>query len=371
MDIKGRRVNLNILFIGVRKNIEDIVSGPQKVANNLYNELAKDHDNIYYYGLYEGETPMDKRLHIINSREAKGPLSKLFKYIRENNIQVVYIARFYSVMALYALVLRLFNKVKIVYTVHGLVKKEKKINKNFSFYNVWCEAVILKCSHQVVAISHALREELIKCYPRLNKHKVSVINNGVSVLPIEKTIDIREAYNIEEDKKLIFTVGTRKIKNIEQILNSFTENRELYTSSCIIVAGETDTDYAKKLMTYYKAYHNIRFIGWVGTEELNNIYSQMDLFVQISEFETFGLCIVEALLHKKKVVIAESLPIAEYFQPGEVIFYNKSKENLGKVLLEALRGDNSPNEKGYIRAALLFDWENISKKYYELFLNKS
>lgn len=362
---------MNILFIGVRKNIEDIISGPQKVANNLYNELVKNHNNVYYYGLYEGEDQVDKKnISIINYREAKGPLRKILKYIKGYNIKVVYIARFYSIMAIYALILRFFYKVKVVYTVHGLVKKEKIINKNFRFYNVWCESLVLKCSHEVVAISHALKDELLKYYPTLNKNKVSVINNGVSILPIKNSFNISETYNIEENKKVLFTVGTRKIKNIELLLDSFTKNRKLYDSSFLLIAGETDTDYAKKLVDVYESYSHIRFIGKLTPEQINNVYDQCDLFVQISEFETFGLSIVEAMLHKKRVVIAESLPIAEYFKSGEVIFYNKSRDNLGEVLLEALNKENHINEKGYEKAVKLFNWRNIAEKYYEVFTKK-
>jgi glycosyltransferase involved in cell wall biosynthesis len=363
---------MNILFIGVRKNIEDIISGPQKVANNLYNELIKQHHNVYYYGLYEGETPTDKKnINIINYREAKGPLRKIFEYIKGYNIKVVYIARFYSVMAIYVLILRLFYKIKVVYTVHGLVKKEKLINKNFRFYNVWCENLVLKCSDDVIAISHALKEELLEYYPTLNRNKISVINNGVSILPIKNPFNIREAYNIEENKKILFTVGTRKIKNIEVLLSSFTQNKRLYASSCLLIAGETDTDYAKKLIETYEGCSDVRFIGKLTPEEINNVYEQCDLFVQISEFETFGLSIVEAMLHKKNVVIAESLPIAEYFKAGEVIFYNKSKDDLGKLLLQALSQESSLNEKGYEKAAELFNWSTIAEQYYEVFTRSS
>jgi glycosyltransferase involved in cell wall biosynthesis len=363
---------MNILFIGVRKNIEDIISGPQKVANSLYNELIKQHHNVYYYGLYEGETPTDKKnINIINYREAKGPLRKIFEYIKGYNIKVVYIARFYSVMAIYVLILRLFYKIKVVYTVHGLVKKEKLINKNFRFYNVWCENLVLKCSDEVIAISHALKDELLEYYPTLNRNKISVINNGVSILPIKNPFNIREAYNIEENKKILFTVGTRKIKNIDMLLSSFTQNKRLYASSCLLIAGETDTDYAKKLIETYEGCSDVRFIGKLTPEEINNVYEQCDLFVQISEFETFGLSIVEAMLHKKKVVIAESLPIAEYFKAGEVIFYNKSKDDLGKLLLQVLSQESSLNEKGYEKAAELFNWSTIAEQYYEVFTRSS
>jgi glycosyltransferase involved in cell wall biosynthesis len=359
---------MRVVFVGVRKDIESITSGPQKVANYLYNTLKKSHDNIYFYGLYEDEVPDEKNaIKVINDREVKGPLYKLGSFIKENNIDVVYIARYYSKLALYSALLKKLHKVKIVYTVHGLIKKEHEINKSFKFYNLWIEGFLLRRADRIVAISGALKEELYKYYPEVDGKRITVINNGVALLPAKQEEDIRELYKLEKDRKVLFTVGTRRIKNIDKLLEAYTGNEALYASASLLVAGETDTEYAVEIIDKYKGFDNIRFIGYIAPDAMNNIYSQCDLYIQISEFETFGMSIVEALLHKKRVLIAAKLPIARYFDSSEAVFYDSDSDDLGELIHLSLEGTEEPNVKGYEKAASLFDWENISKEYYKTF----
>ncbi|WP_032122696.1 glycosyltransferase family 4 protein [Clostridium amazonitimonense] len=360
---------MNVLFVGVRwQNEEDITSGPQKIGNILYNRLTKDEDNFYFYGLCLEDTK-ERRVdfEIINKREARGDMKHLSSYIKENNIKVLYIARYYSSLALYAVYLSAKHKLKIVYTVHGLVKKERVINGSFKAHHVLCEDLLLKRAHKIVAVSEDLKSEILKYYPALSKEKIEVINNGVSIIPIKEKIDIKNTYHLEEDKKILFTVGVRKIKNIEVILENFVKNKSLYEKSYLLVAGENDTDYAKEIINKYKEYKNIRFIGYVDTNMMNNIYSEMDIFIQISKFETFGMSIVESLLHKKPVIISSLLPIAKYFNEEEVCMYNYKEDDLATLMLEILN-KNSINEKGYKKAVELFDWDKVKDNYHEVFM---
>lgn len=358
---------MNTLFIGVRKNEEEIISGPQKVANYLYNELIKKYKGFYYYGMYEDEVPEEpSKIYVINEREAKGPISKLAYYIKENKIDLVYFARYHSIWAVYIVLLKYIKKFKLTYTVHGIVKKESQINKSFKFYHVLCEKLLLKNCDRIITISHDLKGELLKYYPSLKENKIKIINNGVSIIPIKNHIDIRKLYQIDDSKKIIFTVGIRKIKNIEQLIEGYINNENLYNSAVLLVAGENDTDYSKNIIEKYKGYKNIKFIGLVEPNHLNNIYNQCDLFIQISEFETFGMSIVEAMLHKKNVLISSSLPISMYFKNGEANLYDKSKDDLGIKILECLSSDDV-NEIGYNRVNELFNWRNVSEGYYSVF----
>ncbi len=360
---------MKVVFVGVRKEREEeITSGPLKIGNILYNRLSKKYDDFYFYGLsYEEKSEDADKVHIINDKEVIGPLNKLKRFVKKNNIEVLYIARYYSALALYAVFLKIVMKIKLVYTVHGLVIKEKDINKSFKNYSVLCEKLLLKNCDKIVAISHALKDEILQYYPWIDENKIEVINNGVSEIFISKKLDIRKIYGLEISKNILFTVGIRKIKNIELLLESFVNNTELYTSSYLLVAGETDTEYAKVIIDKYKNYDNIKFIGYVDTNEMNNIYEQMDLFIQVSKFETFGMSIVESLLHKKQVLISSNLPISEYFKEGEINLYNGNTEDLALCIQKSLKLKDCTNEQGYRKVKSQFHWDSICEKYYNVF----
>lgn len=359
---------MNVLFIGIRENEQNITSGPKRVANTLFNLLRKHNDNIYFYGLpweNQGENTPDYQ--IVNENEVKGSLKNIGKYIKEKNIDVVYLARYYSILALLLCILKPIYRFKLVYTVHGIIKKEKEINKSFKSYSMIFEKMILNYSDKIVVITKASKEELLNNYPGLNEKKVNVINNGVSVAPVRKIIDIKEAYALNKEDKVVFTIGTRKIKNIETLICGFIGNRQIYKSCTLIIAGENDTEYSRYLIAKYKDYSKVKFIGNLNPDMLNNVYSQCDVYIQLSKFETFGMSIVEALLHKRNIVISSKLPISEYFSEDEVCFYNEEKDDLSSKILYCLNEKQQDNERGYQKAKKLFNWDNISEQYYKVF----
>ena len=285
-----------------------------------------------------------------------GKKSHIGRFIKKEKCDVVYLARYYSLLALYLVLLKFRYGFKLVYTVHGLVKKEKGINKSFKFYSIWCEEFLLKHCDVIVTISSGLKQEVMKYYPKLDSSKIEVINNGVELPPIAKKIDVREKYGLDKNKSLLFTVGTRRIKNIEHILEGFVGDKEIYDNTYLLVAGEDDTEYAMALIKKYEAYANIKFIGNVDTNCINNIYEQMDAFIQISEFETFGMAIVEAMLHKKNVILSSKLPIAQYFSNGEAYYYDKEKDKLAEVIKTCLSNKSIENEKGNELVRRIFNW---------------
>ena len=354
---------MNILFVGIRGNEDEISSAPKKISNALYNRMSKAHENVYFFGLpWEDDIIMPNN----NENEIIAPLNMLGNYIKDKKIDVVYFSRYYTKIALYLIMLKPIYKFKLVYTVHGIIKKEAIINKTFKFYSSIIEGMLLRTSDALIAVSEGLKSELIKYYPQLNKNKIFVINNGVSINKIKKEIDIKEFFNLEESKSILFTTGTRKIKNIDILIESFINNEELYNSAYLIIAGEADTDFAKKLLEKYSQYINIRFTGQISVDFINNIYEQIDLYIQISSFETFGVAVVEALLHKKNVLISKELPLTEYFTQQELCLYNSEKDNLGDKILSCLKCKDI-NEKGYEKAQQLFNWETITEKYYKTF----
>ena len=354
---------MNILFVGIRGNDEsEITSAPIKIANCLYNRLSKkDGINLFFYDFINKETNEMK-----NQNEYYGSIFKIGKVIKEKNIDVVYLTGFYTLPAFYLSSIKLIYNFKLVYTIHGLAKKEKEINKTFKFYNVIAEKILLKSSNEVISITEEGKNELIKYYPTIKHDKIEIINNGVKLENIKEYVDIKKVYALRENMNLIFTIGTRKIKNIEVILKNFIDSKEIYDSSYLLIAGELDTEYSRKLCYLYKGYDNIKFIGQVDVNLINNIFNQVDLFIQISEFETFGVSIVEALLHKKQVIISKNLPIARYFDSNEVHFYDKS-DDLKSIINNTL-SDKNDNCLGFNKANKIFNWDNISEKYYNAFM---
>lgn len=359
-------ITLNIAFIGIREDEKKTTSAPKKIANTLYNELKKTKENLFFYSLnWDDETHMD----LDNINEVRGDIKGIKQFLIKNKIEVVYLARYYSKLALYLVWLKKLLKFKLVYTVHGIIKKEADINKSFGKISIFFERILLSNCDKIIVVSEASKDELIKYYPSIIKENIEVINNGVSVFDPEDNFDIVKEVGLDPSKKIILSIGTRKIKNIELLLESFAKDKQIHNNTNLVVIGEVDTEYVKGLMEEYKQFENLKFISYMEPKYLYALYKSCDMYIQISKFETFGMSIAEALLFKKQVLIEKELPIAKYFTEKEVTFYDSDKDELNIKIKQVLSQSNKDNIEGYNRATELFCWNEVATRYSKVFTN--
>lgn len=358
---------MNIGFIGIRVNYKTTQSAPKRIANRLYDEIKKQNKNTYFFGLSWDEEAL--KPNELGEKEFTGALNKLREFIVKNNIEVVYLSRYYTKLALYLVILKKTYKFKLVYTLHGLIKKETSINGTFKGYGTFSEKLLLSNCEGIVAVSHQSKEEILKYYPSIRSDRITIINNGVEILEEFEPIDIREVLDIGNYKPIILSIGNRAIKNTGKLINSFVSNNKLYGNSVLVIIGDKTESYAKDLINKYKEYENIKFLDYVNPQYLNTLYKASSLYVQISLFETFGVSIIEALLHKKNAIVSYNLPIASYFNEREVVFYNDKKDNLDELMLKALEKSKDVNSEGFKRAQELFNWNNIAYRYFNFFEN--
>ena len=355
---------MNILFVGIREN-ELTTSAPKRIANTLYNRLRIDTQNSYYF--FSLNFDNEKNLQEQDSNVFIGALNELDSFIKNNNIDVVYFARYYSKVALKLLWLKQKYKFKLVYTVHGIVKKEAETNKSFSKLSVFIETILLQFCDKIVVVSSNSKNEILNYYKTLNANKIYVIPNGVNKIDSDSNFNFKKELNINNNKNNILTVGIRKIKNIEILLNEFVGNSTLYNKTNLIVIGEKQSEYGKFIVNKYKNYTNIIFVNFIEPKKLFKIYENIDLYIQISQFETFGMSVVEAILSNAKVLISSNLPISKYFANDEVYYYDKQINDLSDVILSALNDSNEKKIKAYKKATELFNWQTTSDKYKCLF----
>ncbi|WP_040213676.1 glycosyltransferase family 4 protein [Clostridium polynesiense] len=170
---------MNIAFIGIRVDYRTTLSAPKRIANKLYEEIKKLNKDTFFYSLpwdSEGITQEDAK-----NGETVGSLSGIRDFILKNKIQTVYLSRYYSKLALYMVLLKKIYKFKLIYTVHGLIKKESDINGTFKGYGGMVERLLLNNCDGIAAVSEEAKEEILKYYPHLDPSIIEVINNGVEI----------------------------------------------------------------------------------------------------------------------------------------------------------------------------------------------
>jgi glycosyltransferase involved in cell wall biosynthesis len=152
------------------------------------------------------------------------------------------------------------------------------------------------------------------------KGKIQTIHNGVKIISYEKIKKSGNNFNFGLMSRLSAE------KNIEIAINAFAKLP--FENSALIIAGEgPKMNDLKQLAKNLNIENKVKFIGWI--KDKKTFFDEIDVFLQPSLNEPFGLTILEAFNYKTPVIAAN------VFGPKEII-----KNNLTGFLFEAKSADS-------------------------------
>ncbi len=195
-----------------------------------------------------------------------------------------------------------------------------------------------KNASRIIAVSEQTKSDLISLF-KIPEHKIDVVyqgcNSAFQLKSNEEEINlIRQEYNlppkyilqvglIEERKNLLLTV---------KALKSVTEDVKL------VVIGQ-ETDYLSEVKQYIETnnlHHRVRFLKNIPLKDMPPIYQAAELFVYPSEFEGFGIPIIEALYSGLPVVAATGSCLQEAGGKGSCYVHPKDEVQLAWTINQIL-----------------------------------
>ncbi len=197
----------------------------------------------------------------------------------------------------------------------------------------------VKAADHIIAISEQTRNDLLS-YTKADPTKISVVYQSCNAIfqnianEKDKTI-IRQKYNLP--KKFLIYVGTiEKRKNLLSVLKA------LYEGSLeipLIVIGK-ETPYAQIIQHYIreKGIKNIHFLKNIPNEDLPVLYQMAEIFIYPSEFEGFGIPVLEAITSGVPVIAGKGSCLEE--TGGEGSWYvNPEDINTLSLMIRELHND--------------------------------
>lgn len=239
------------------------------------------------------------------------------------------------------------NKKPYIITCHGMLYPQD-IAKASTFFKKLSLKLRLLSDLNKAACVHATSVEEMKHLRNLG------VSSPIALIP--NPIEINDISYKKEDS--IFRLGylgrLSKRKNVEgllyawQFLGNKTENAEL------LIIGADDAAYEQFLKDEVKrlALKNVKFIGFLNGKEKDEAIASLSVLAMPSEFENFGMVIIEALLRGIPCIATKGAPWQELEtqQCGWWIDYNQ--QALNKSIEDALNktpqelkqmGDNGKN----------------------------
>ena len=161
----------------------------------------------------------------------------------------------------------------------------------------------LEKADRIIAISEFTKKELIRLLG-INKDKISVIHQGVDhekYKPMDKK-ECKEKFGLNPDEKHILVVSSnvehKRMDLAKKIFDYITCIRD---DVKMIKAGYGETLKGEGIIS----------VGWVSEEEMPYLFNAADVYLHTSEYEGFGLPVLEAMTCGVPVIANNKASIPE------------------------------------------------------------
>ena len=198
------------------------------------------------------------------------------------------------------------------------------------------------------------RAQSLRCVSqRLKKQLISdfgVAAEKITVVPIHSKLTINNyQLRIKESKNnfVFLTVGRLvPVKNIGLQIEALAELTKHYpkTELWIVGQGPERKNYELRI-TNYELAKNVKLLGWKG--DVDSFYNQADAFVLTSNFEGWGMAVVEAASFGLPIIMTDVGIAGEVIKNGEsgLIIPLGDKKKLVEVMIKLI-------ENARLRASL-------------------
>jgi starch synthase len=251
--------------------------------------------------------------------------------------------------------------------------------------SMFCERTGIEGADAVIAVSKAVREDVLRCYPSARPDRVHVIHNGIDpeVYKPQPSQETLNRFGIDSSKPFAFFNGrmTRQ-KGVALLLAAVLKTDPRH--QLVIVASSPDTpELAAEVAALAERVRsergNLIWIDhFISLEDLIHLHSSATLFVCPSIYEPFGLVILEAMACESAVVASRVGGIPEIVVEGEtgyLVDYNPDDSEafttglaarIEQVLSDAPLAAQM-GKAGRRRVVQHFGWPKIAERTVELY----
>lgn len=214
-----------------------------------------------------------------------------------------------------------------VMTIHSLEPlrpwKAEQLGGGYAL-SMFCERTAVEAADGVIAVSGAVRQDVLDCYPNVDPARVHVIHNGIDaeIYKPDPSPEVLASFGIDPSRPYAFFNGriTRQ-KGLPLLLAAALELDPGY--QLVIAASSPDTpEIGAEVDALAERVHTERGnLIWINhflpREDLIRLHTGATVFVCPSIYEPFGLVILEAMACETAVVASRVGGIPEIVVEGE------------------------------------------------------
>lgn len=246
----------------------------------------------------------------------------------------------------------------------------------------WAEKTAYEAAAAVIAVSDAMRADVLAAYPTIDPQKVVTIRNGVDTTRFAPLHDssVAEKFGVI-GRYAIFVGRITRQKGLAHLLRAWKEVPEEY--GLVLAAGSPDeegigNEVAELISELQKTRANVWWIkDMLPHKELTAMLTGADLFICPSVYEPLGIVNLEAMGCETAVLASRVGGIPEVVadkESGELIDYTGESEPFEQALSQAITRLMAQPEllktygiAGRARVIQEFGWDTVAKATIDLY----
>ncbi|MFF2850987.1 glycogen synthase [Streptomyces sp. NPDC058001] len=249
----------------------------------------------------------------------------------------------------------------------------------------WAERTAIEAADAVIAVSGAMRDDILACYPALDPGRVHVVHNGIDpeLYRPDPDTDVLRRFGIDPERPYVLFVGrvTRQ-KGVPHLLRA--ARRLAPEAQLVLCAGAPDTpEIGREFRALVDELGTVRTgVHWIPQMlprgEVIQLLTHARVFVCPSVYEPLGIVNLEAMACGTPVVASAVGGIPEVVADGStgllVPYEERDPDAFERGLADALNrivGEPDTAERmgtaGRDRAVREFGWHAVARRTAELY----
>ncbi|MGW0914524.1 glycogen synthase [Streptomyces sp. NPDC002784] len=245
----------------------------------------------------------------------------------------------------------------------------------------WAERTAIETADAVIAVSGAMREDILACYPGLNPARVRVVHNGIDtdLYRPDHGTDVLDRIGIDRRRPYVLFVGriTRQ-KGVPHLLRAV---RDIDPAAQVVLcAGAPDTpEIDREFRELFEELSRVRAgVHWIPQmlprPEVIQLLTHAAVFACPSVYEPLGIVNLEAMACGTAVVASRTGGIPEVVDDGKTGLLVPVDDGFEAGLTRALdsvladpEGARAMGEAGRERAVGEFGWDAVARRTVRLY----
>lgn len=279
---------------------------------------------------------------------------------------------------------KLLHGIPHVMTAHSLEPlrpwKAEQLGGGYALSS-WAERTAIEAADAVIAVSGAMRDDILGCYPGLDPARVRVVHNGIdtALYRPDRGTDVLERIGLDTARPYVLFVGriTRQ-KGVPHLLRAV---RDIDPAAQVVLcAGAPDTpEIDREFRDLYRELSAVRDgVHWIPQmlprPDVIQLLTHAAVFACPSVYEPLGIVNLEAMACGTAVVASRVGGIPEVVEHGEtgllVPLQDDFEAGLAAALDSVLADPGTARrmgEAGRRRAVDEFGWDAVARRTVRLY----